>query len=236
MSEVAGRMSPLIAAYYLQKPYGGKGVLMTGVPGTKPAKVLVLGGGFVGANSAIVAYGMGAEVIVLERSIPRIRELKDLMPKATVLVSSHHTLEEELKASDVLIGAVLVPGAKAPKLVSRQMIASMQPGSVFVDVAIDQGGCSETSRATSHSNPIYVEEGVIHYCVTNMPGAYPRTSTMALTNATLPYAAMLANSGLKALKENDALKLGLNTFRGKLTCKGVAEAFGMQYTDPETLL
>ncbi|MFH0922456.1 MAG: alanine dehydrogenase [Candidatus Micrarchaeota archaeon] len=236
MSEVAGRMSTLIAAYYLQKPHGGKGILMPGVPGTKPAKVLVLGGGFVGANAAIVAYGMGADVTILERSIPRVRELTNLMPKATVLVSSQAAIEEEIKTSDAVIGAVLLPGAKAPKLVSRQMLASMQPGSVFVDVAVDQGGCSETTRATSHSNPVYVEEGVTHYCVTNMPGAFPRTSTMALTNATLPYAVVLANGGLKAIKENQALKLGLNTFRGKLTCKGVAEAFGMQYTDPETLL
>ncbi|VVC02943.1 Alanine dehydrogenase [Candidatus Burarchaeum australiense] len=236
MSEVAGRMSSLIAAYYLQKPQGGKGVLMPGVPGTKPAKVLVLGGGFVGTNAATVAYGMGADVTILERSIPRIRVLKDLMPKATVLVSSHSLIEEELRTTDAMIGAVLVPGAKAPKLVTKEIVASMEPGSVIVDVAIDQGGCSETSRPTSHSKPIFVESGVTHYCVTNMPGAYPRTSTMALTNATLPYALLLAKGGVGALKENVPLKLGLNTYKGKLTCKGVADAFAITYVNPDTLL
>ncbi|MCK4714253.1 MAG: alanine dehydrogenase, partial [Candidatus Aenigmarchaeota archaeon] len=236
MSEVAGRMSSLVAAYYLQKPQGGKGVIMPGVPGTRPARVLILGGGFVGTNAATVAYGMGADVTILEMNIPRIRTLKDLMPKATVLKSSHAVLEEELKVADAMIGAVLVPGAKAPRLVSREMVGSMEPGSLIVDVSVDQGGCCETSRPTSHSNPIYTVEGVIHYCVTNMPGAYPRSSTMALTNATLPYMIMLANEGIGVLKTCEPLKLGLNTYKGKLTCRGVAEAFGMEYTDPNTLL
>ena len=236
MSEVAGRMSALVAAHYLQKPHGGKGVLMPGVPGTRPANVLIVGGGFVGTNAATVAYGVGANVIILERSIPRIRVLKDLMPKATVLKSGHSLLEEELRTADAVIGAVLVPGAKAPKLITREMVASMEPGSVIVDVAIDQGGFSETSRPTSHSDPIYSVNGVIHYCVTNMPGAYPRSSTIALTNATLPYIMLLANDGIRVLKENAPLRLGLNTCKGKLTCPGVAETFGIQYFDPENLL
>ncbi|MDO8339554.1 MAG: alanine dehydrogenase [Candidatus Burarchaeum sp.] len=236
MSEVAGRMSCLVAGYYLQKPHGGKGVLMSGVPGTKPAKVLIVGGGFVGMNAATVAYGMGADVTILEKGIPRIRVLKDLLPKATILVSNHAVLEDEIKTADAVIGAVLVPGAKAPKLITKEMVASMQPGSVIVDVAIDQGGCTETSRPTTHSKPVYTENGVIHYCVTNMPGAYPRTSTIALTNATLPYALLLAKSGTAAIKTNVPLKLGLNTYKGKLTCEGVAEAFGMEYVNPDKLL
>jgi alanine dehydrogenase len=169
-------------------------------------------------------------------SIPRIRQLNDVMPKARVLVSNHSTLEEEIKHMDAVIGAVLLPGAKAPKLITKQMIASMEPGSVFVDVAIDQGGCSETSKPTSHSDPIYKVDDITHYCVTNMPGAYPRTSTLALTNATLPYAVMLANKGMAALKDNEPLRLGLNTHNGKLTCKAVADAFGMEYTDPLKVL
>ncbi|RLG20201.1 alanine dehydrogenase [Candidatus Micrarchaeota archaeon] len=236
MSEVAGRMSILVAAHYLQKPHGGKGVIMPGVPGTKPASVLILGGGFVGTNAATVAYGVGADVTILERSIPRIRTLKDLMPKATILKSNHAILEEELQVADVLVGAVLVPGGKAPKLVSKDMVASMEPGSVIVDVAVDQGGCTETTKPTTHSNPVYEVEGVVHYGVTNMPGAYPRSSTIALTNATLPYMLLLADGGINAVKENPALRLGLNTYKGKLTCKGVADAFEMKYFDPENLL
>ncbi len=236
MSEVAGRMSIFVAAQYLQKINGGKGVLVPGVPGTKPAKVVIIGGGFVGTNAAQVAYGAGADVTILERSVPRIRQLLDLMPKARVLVSNSSTIEEEVRTADVVIGAVLIPGAAAPKLVTRAMVAAMEPGSVMIDVAIDQGGCFETSKPTSHAKPVYSVNEVIHYCVTNMPGAYPRSSTIALTNVTLPYAMMLADGGMAAVKKNPALKLGLNTYKGKLTCQPVAEYFKMEYTDPDKLL
>lgn len=232
MSEVAGRMSVLVAAEYLQKDHGGRGTLISGVPGTRPAKVVILGGGFVGGNAATIAYGVGANVTILEKNIPRVRELKGLFPRANVLVSNSSVIEREVLDADVLIGAVLIPGAKAPKLISRDLIEKMKEGSVFVDVAIDQGGCSETSKPTSHDNPVYKVGGVTHYCVTNMPGAYPRTSTTALTNSTLHYVMLIAEKGLEALKENEGLMNGLNTFQGKITHKGVAEAFGLNYEKP----
>ncbi len=236
MSEVAGRMSILIGARYLMKMEGGRGVLLPGVPGTKSAKVVVIGGGFAGFNAAQMAYSMGAEVTVIEKSIQRIRYLKDMLPKARVLVCSSMVLAEELKEADIVVGAVLIPGACAPKLVTKGMIKNMKKGSVFVDISIDQGGCSETSRPTSHQDPVYVVDGVIHYCVTNMPGQYPRTSTIALTNATLPYALRIANKGLAALKEDSALLAGLNTYDGKVTFKAVSEALNCDYHEPKKLL
>jgi alanine dehydrogenase len=228
MSEVAGRMSLLIAGTYLSKHNHGKGILLPGVPGTKAAKVVVLGGGFAGCNAARIAYGVGAEVTIIEKSIPRIRQLKESFPYARVLVSNSHNVTEQVKSADAVIGAVLVPGASAPKLLSKENIESIEDGSVFVDIAIDQGGCSETSKPTSHSRPVYDVSGVTHYCVTNMPAAYPRTSTIALTNATLQYAIELACKGLNAVKASVPLQLGVNTFKGKITCKPVAEALGME--------
>ncbi|MCX6778343.1 MAG: alanine dehydrogenase [Candidatus Micrarchaeota archaeon] len=236
MSEVAGRMAIFVAAYYLAKPNGGMGLLMSGVPGTKRAKVVVIGGGFVGTNAAKIAYGVGADLTILDNNIKRIRELDLIFPKAKVLMSNTQVLEEEVKKADVVIGAVLIPGAKAPKLVTKKMVETMKPGSVIVDVAIDQGGCCENSRPTKHSDPIFKVNDVIHYCVANMPGAYARTSTMALTNSTLPYALQLEDQGIKVVKESPALLLGLNTYKGKLTCKGAADALGIPYVDPKTLL
>ncbi|MFH1224731.1 MAG: alanine dehydrogenase [Candidatus Diapherotrites archaeon] len=236
MSEVSGRMSAYIGAYYLMKHKGGKGVLMSGVTGVAPAKVVILGGGTAGSNAAMVACGTGADVTIFEINPKRIEELKKELPKAKVVQSSQGAVSEAIKGADVLIGAVLVPGAKAPKVVSTEMVHSMQKGSVIVDIAIDQGGCIATSRPTSHSGPIFEVAGITHYCVTNMPGAFPRTSTYALTNVTLPYLMKLADKGLAALKDDPGLMLGLNTYKGKVTFKGVAEAFGMQYTDPKTMV
>lgn len=236
MSEVSGKMSVQIGAYYLMKHKGGKGVLLSGVTGVRPAKVVILGGGTAGSNAAQVACGMGADVAILEINDKRIAELMKLLPNARVLKSNPETVAECVKTADLLIGAVLVPGAKAPKVVSKEMVHSMEKGSVIVDIAIDQGGCIATSRPTSHSGPIFEIAGITHYCVTNMPGAFPRTSTYALTHATLPYAMKLAGRGLTALKEDRGFMLGLNTCKGKVTNRAVAEAFGMEYTDPATLL
>ena len=236
MSEVAGRMSVIVGAHYLKKMEGGNGVLLSGVPGTRPGRVLVIGGGFAGLNAALMAYGIGAEVTILESSMIKIRKLKKALPMARVLVSNTTVLREELRESDLVVGAVLVPGASAPKMITRDMIRSMKPGSVFVDISIDQGGCSETSKPTSHQNPVYAVDGVTHYCVTNMPGQYPRTSTIALTNATLPYALALADKGLDAIKESPALQSGLNTFDGKVTFKAVAEALGYPFHSLHELL
>jgi alanine dehydrogenase len=234
MSEVAGRMAVQEGAKYLEKLYGGRGVLLGGVPGVAPAKVVILGGGIVGINAAKMAAGMGAKVVILDISLERLRYLSDVMPaNVQTIHSNRHTILEQIETADLVIGGVLIPGAVAPKLVRKEDLKRMQPGSVIVDVAIDQGGCVETIHATTHENPTYVVDGVIHYGVANMPGGVPRTSTLALTNATLPYAVQLANKGWKrALKENPALLKGLNVTDGKVTYAGVAEAFGMKFHEP----
>jgi alanine dehydrogenase len=238
MSEVAGRLSAQVGAYYLMKPLGGRGRLMGGVPGVLPAKVLVLGGGIVGYNAALIAQGMQADVTVFERSVDRMRELDVSLGRTVLLqMSSRHAIAESLPDADLVIGGVLVHGAKAPHLVTRDMLATMQPGSVLVDVAIDQGGCFETSKPTTHSDPTYVVDGIVHYCVANMPGAVPITSTGALTNVTLPYIEAIADKGLhRALAEDPALALGVNVAAGEVTCRPVAEALDLRYTPLETVL
>jgi len=238
MSEVAGRMSIQEAAKYLERPAGGRGILFGGVTGVAPATVVVIGGGVVGTNAAQMACGLGAKVYLLDMNLERLRYLSEVMPKNCFPMMSSSTLTRELvKEADVVIGAVLVAGAKAPKLVSREMLKTMKKGSVIVDVAIDQGGCFETSKATTHTEPVYEVEGVIHYCVANMPGAVPVTSTMALTNATLPYALEIANKGWnQAALENNGIKTGLNIVSGKVTYKGVADAFGLDYTKVDQVL
>ena len=238
MSEVAGRMAVQEGAKYLEKLYGGRGVLLGGVPGVAPAKVVILGGGIVGINAAKMAAGMGAKVVILDISLERLRYLSDVMPANVQLIySNRHNILEQIRTADLVVGGVLIPGAKAPRLVRKEDLSSMQPGSVIVDVAIDQGGCVETIHATTHENPTYVVDGVIHYGVANMPGGVPRTSTLALTNATLPYAMQLANKGWKqALKDNPALLKGLNVAAGKVTYEGVAEAFGMEFHEPAQFL
>jgi alanine dehydrogenase len=234
MSEVAGRMAVQEGAKYLEKLYGGRGVLLGGVPGVAPAKVVILGGGIVGINAAKMAAGMGAKVVILDISLERLRYLSDVMPANVQLIhSNRHNILEQIATADLVVGGVLIPGAKAPKLIRREDLSRMRAGSVIVDVAIDQGGCVETIHATTHENPTYVVDGVIHYGVANMPGGVPRTSTLALTNATLPCALQLANKGWKrSLRENSALLKGLNITEGKVTYAGVAEAFGMPYHDP----
>lgn len=229
MSEVAGRMSIQEGARFLEKPQGGKGILLGGVPGVKPAKVLVLGGGIVGHNAALMAAGLGAEVTIADISLPRLRYLSEVMPaNVKTLYSSAHSIEQELPATDLVIGAVLIPGAKAPHLITRPMLGLLKKGSVLVDVAIDQGGCFETSHPTTHADPIYEVDGIIHYCVANIPGAVPQTSTWALTNATLPYVLQLADKGWqKACEENAGLRLGLNIIEGRIVYPAVAEAFGL---------
>lgn len=238
MSEVAGRMAAQQGAKYLEMAQGGYGVLLGGVPGVDPGKVLVIGGGVVGVNAAKMACGLGAKVNLLDMNLDRLRYLSDVMPKNCFpLMSSPATIRELIKDADVVIGAVLLPGAKAPNLVTRDMLKTMKKGAVLVDVAIDQGGCFETSKPTTHDDPIYVVDGVVHYCVANMPGAVAKTSTMALTNATLPYAVEIANKGWKdAMKGNKEIKLGANVISGDVTYKGVAEAFDMEYVDIDTIL
>ena len=238
MSEVAGRMAVQEGAKYLEKLYGGRGVLLGGVPGVPPAKVVILGGGIVGINAAKMAAGLGAKVTVLDLSLERLRYLSDVMPaNVTLIYSNRHNILEQISTADLVVGAVLIPGAVAPRLIRREDLKTMQPGSVIVDVAIDQGGCVETIKATTHENPTYVVDGIIHYGVANMPGGVPRTSTLALTNATFPYAMQLANKGWqKALKENPALKKGLNIVDGKVTYPAVAEAFGLPFTSPDSYL
>jgi alanine dehydrogenase len=238
MSEVAGRMAVQEGAKYLEKLYGGRGVLLGGVPGVAPAKVVILGGGIVGINAAKMAAGLGAKVVVLDVSLERLRYLSDVMPANVQLIhSNRHNVLEQISTCDLVIGAVLIPGAKAPKLVRREDLKRMRPGAVIVDVAIDQGGCIETIHATTHENPTYTVDGVIHYGVANMPGGVPRTSTLALTNATLPYALQLANKGWKqALRDNGALLKGLNVIDGKVTYPGVAESFGMELVSPASFL
>lgn len=238
MSEVAGRMAVQEGARFLERPQGGKGILMGGVPGVKPAKVLVLGGGIVGYNAALIAAGMGADVTITDISLPRLRQLEYMLPKnARTLYSSQYNIEKELPTVDLIIGAVLIPGAKTPHLVNREMLKLMRPGTVMVDVAIDQGGCFETSHATTHSEPTYVVDGIVHYCVANIPGAVPYTSTLALANATLPYALTLADKGWKEACRADAgFAKGLNVIDGKICFKAVSEAFGMPYTPVEEFL
>ena len=231
MSEVAGRMSIQEGARFLEKPQGGKGILLGGVPGVKPAKVLVLGGGVVGHNAALMAAGLGADVTIADISLPRLRYLNEVMPaNVKTLYSSAHSIEQELPSTDLVIGAVLIPGAKAPHLISRDMLPLLKKGSVLVDVAIDQGGCFETSHPTTHADPVYEVDGILHYCVANIPGAVPQTSTWALTNATLPYVIQLADKGWKrASEENQGLKLGLNIVEGKIVYPAVADAFGFPF-------
>jgi alanine dehydrogenase len=232
MSEVAGRLASQAGAYFLEKPLGGRGLLLGGVPGVAPGRVVIVGGGVVGYNAAVIALGLGAQVTILERSIDRMRHLEEILSgRVTLLMSSILQVAAAVEDADLVIGAVLVPGAVAPKLVSREMISSMQEGAVVVDVAIDQGGCFETSHATTHADPVYVVDGVTHYCVANMPGAVPVTSTKALTNATLPYVEAIANNGLRAAVAGDpALAKGVNVIDGKLTYQAVAEAHGLDYT------
>ena len=231
MSEVAGRMATQEGCYFLEKPRGGKGVLLGGVPGVKPARVFVIGAGVVGTAAARMAAGLGADVTICDISLPRLTYLTDVMPRnVKTLMSSEYNIREELKHADLVIGSVLIPGAKAPKIVTRDMLKLMEPGTVLVDVAIDQGGCFETSRPTTHEDPVYYVDGILHYCVANIPGAVPRTSTLALTNATLPYAIQLADKGWRrAAQENPELALGLNVVEGKVVYKPVAEAWGLNY-------
>ena len=238
MSEVAGRMAIQQGAKYLEMAQGGHGILLGGVPGVDPGSVLIIGGGVVGTHAAKMACGLGAKVYVLDMDLDRLRYLSDIMPSNCFLImTSPATVRKLVKEADVVVGAVLIPGAKAPKLVTREMLKTMKKGAVLVDVAIDQGGCFETSKATTHSEPTYVVEGVVHYCVANMPGAVPKTSTMALTNATLPYAVEIANKGWqKAMRENPEIKLGANVVKGKVTYKGVADAFDLEYTPIDSLL
>ncbi len=233
MSEVAGRMATINGAYFLQKTKGGKGKLICGVPGVKPIKVLVLGGGIVGQAAARVAAGMGANVVIADISLPKLRELSVSMPpNVDTLYSSSHNIKKELPDTDLVIGSVLIPGDKAPHLITRDMLKLMEPGSVLVDVAIDQGGCFETSHPTTHSEPVYEVDGIIHYAVANIPGAVPNTSTTALTNATLKYALALADKGWQqACRDDEALRKGLNIVEGKVTYKAVADVFGLDYTE-----
>ena len=238
MSEVAGRMAVQEGAKYLEKLYGGRGVLLGGVPGVAPAKVVILGGGIVGINAAKMAAGLGAKVTLLDISLERLRYLSDVMPaNVTLIYSNHQNILEQIATADLVIGGVLIPGAKAPKLIRREDLKVMRPGSVIVDVAVDQGGCVETIHPTTHENPTYVVDGVIHYGVANMPGGVPRTSTLALTNATFNYALALANKGWKrALKENAALKKGLNVVNGHVTYPAVAESFGLPLRSADEFL
>lgn len=232
MSEVAGRMSVQEGARFLEKPMGGRGLLLGGVPGIKPAKVVVLGAGVVGRSAALMAAGLNADVVITDINLDTLRHCSEVMPKnVRSLYSTQHNIEEELPTADLIIGSVLIPGAKAPHLITRDMLKLLKPGSVIVDVAIDQGGCFETSHPTTHSEPVYTVDGIIHYCVANIPGAVPFTSTLALTNATLPYAIRIANMGWKeACKADKGLAEGVNVVDGKITFKAVAEAFDMEYT------
>ncbi len=238
MSEVAGRMSVQVGATYLEKMNGGRGILLGGVPGVPAANVVIIGGGIVGTEAAKMAVGLGAKVTIIDRNLDRLRQLDDIfLSKVQTLASSRYAIEEAISHADLVIGAVLVVGAAAPKLVTRDMLHLIPQGAVLVDVAVDQGGCFETTHATTHSNPTYYEEGVLHYCVANMPGAVPRTSTFALTNATLPYALDLANKGFeKAIVDDAGLREGVNTYDGKLTYEAVATSQNLEYTPLDSLL
>lgn len=231
MSEIAGRMAPIVAAYYLQENHGGSGVLISGIPGVAPGKVTILGAGTVGQNAAKIALGLGASVVILDRDFKHLKRIDDIFDgRIITLASNEHSIEEEVISSDIVIGAVLVPGARAPFLVKKELVSGMRKGSVIVDVSIDQGGCIETSRPTTHSNPVFEVDGVIHYCVVNMPGAFPRTSTFALCNVTIPYIVKLANLGWqKAVREDRGLAKGLNIIQGKVTHPAVAAAFGLNH-------
>lgn len=238
MSEVAGRMAIQQGAKYLEKPIKGRGVLLGGVPGVPPGKVLILGGGIVGTQAAKMAAGLGAQVTILDINLQRLRHLNDIMPSNVVtLYSNEYNIRQLIQTHDLIVGAVLIPGAKAPNLITAEMLKDMRPGTVLVDVAVDQGGCIETCRPTTHESPTFIIDDVVHYCVANMPGAVPYTSTLALTNATLPYALQLASKGWKkACKENNELKLGLNVVNGKVVYKGVSDAFDLPYTPVEEVL
>lgn len=238
MSEVAGRMAPQEGAKYLEKAMGGRGVLLAGVPGTEPANVVVIGGGIVGMNAAKIAAGLGARVSILDSNLYRLRYLDDVMPRNVVtMMSNPYNIRKSIAHADIAIGAVLIPGAKAPHLVTRDMLKDMKDGSVIIDVSVDQGGCVETCKPTTHDNPTYVIEGVVHYCVANMPGAVPFTSTVALTNATLSYALEIANRGYRdAIKSNNEIRLGLNMIDGAITYQGVADAFGLKFTPVDKVL
>jgi alanine dehydrogenase len=238
MSEVAGRMAPQEGAKYLEKTLGGRGILLGGVPGTEPADVAIIGGGIVGTNAAKIAAGLGARVTILDTNLYRLRYLDDVMPRNVVtMASNHYNIRKAITKADIVIGAVLIPGAKAPRLVTREHLKEMKPGAVIIDVSVDQGGCVETCRPTTHEKPTYVLDGVVHYCVANMPGAVPFTSTIALTNATLPYAVEIADKGYEqAVKTNPEIKFGLNILHGMITYRGVAEAFGLEYRPVEELI
>ncbi|MBD0330315.1 MAG: alanine dehydrogenase [Thermoleophilia bacterium] len=238
MSEVAGRLAAQAGAYFLEKPLGGRGLLLGGVAGVAPGHVVVIGGGIVGYNAAVIALGLGAQVTILERSLDRMRHLEEILSgRVSLLMSSTLQIEESVAHADVVIGAVLIPGALAPKLVTRSMLRGMREGAVLCDVAIDQGGVAETSRPTTHSEPVYAEEGVTHYCVANMPGAVPITSTKALTNATLPYVELIADHGLRdAVARDRALARGVNVFAGSVTYEAIADAHGLEYTPLENIL
>lgn len=238
MSEVAGRMAIQEGAKYLEKPLKGRGILLGGVPGVRPANVLVLGGGIVGTQAAKMAAGLGARVVIMDVSLPRLRYLSDIMPQnVTTIMSNDYNIREAIKSADLIVGAVLIPGAKAPHLITRDMLKLMRPGTVVVDVAVDQGGCIETCTPTTHENPTFIIDDVVHYCVANMPGAVPYTSTLALTNATLPYAIQLANKGWKkACTDNVELKKGLNVVQGKVVYQGVADAFNLPLADISEVL
>jgi alanine dehydrogenase len=238
MSEIAGRLAAQAGAYFLEKPLGGRGLLLGGVPGVAPGRVVVIGGGMVGYNAAVIALGLGADVTILERSLDRMRHLEEVLSgRVSLVMSSSLEIEESVQEADVVIGAVLIPGALAPKLITREMVAGMKEGAVLADVAIDQGGCAETSRPTTHSEPVYTVEGVTHYCVANMPGAVPITSTKALTNATLPYVEAIADHGLaEAVARDPALARGVNVLDGKVTYEAVADAHGLDYQALEDVL
>ncbi|HZV12315.1 MAG TPA: alanine dehydrogenase [Candidatus Kapabacteria bacterium] len=238
MSEIAGRMAPQEGAKYLERVHGGRGVLLGGVPGVAPANVMVIGGGIVGTNAAKIAAGFGAEVTILDSNLYRLRYLDDIMPKNVVtLMSNAHNVEKCVREADIVIGAVLIPGAKAPHIVTRDMLGIMKQGAVVIDVSVDQGGCIETCKPTTHENPTYVIDGIVHYCVANMPGAVPYTSTIALTNSTLPYALEIANKGYEAaISTNPELRKGLNVINGNITYQGVADAFGLPCTPVEKFI
>jgi len=238
MSEVAGRMAVQEGAKYLEMTQGGRGILLGGVPGVAPGVIVIIGGGIVGINAAKIACGLGARVYLLDTNLDRLRYLSEVMPgNCFTVMGNRPNLRNLLKDADLVIGAVLIPGAKAPKLITREMLKGMKPGAVLVDVAIDQGGCFETSKPTTHTNPTFQVDGIIHYCVANMPGAVAKTSTHALTNSTLPYALEIAEKGwIEACRKNNEIKLGVNVVHGKVTCKGVADAFGMKYVPIDTFL
>jgi len=238
MSEVAGRMSILVGAYYLQRPYQGRGVLLGGIPGVRPGSVVIIGAGVVGMNALKMAIGLGAQVTIIDLDLEKLRYVDDIYyTRVETLHSNPYAVAEAVGAADLVIGAVLIPGASAPKLIAREMVSQMNPGAVIVDVSVDQGGCCETTRPTTHSEPVYQVNGIQHYCVTNMPGAMPRTSTLGLTNATLPYTREIARFGLqKAIRRNPLLKHGVNTCSGKITCRPVAESQSYEYVDLDEVI